>query len=164
MSERSPRDLPPVSALLAQESLGPWLARSRPTVLSAIRGALDESRAALLRGEPAAVSVEEIARRVLISLASDSPRLRPVLNATGVLLHTGLGRAPMAREAVEAVASVAGGYSNLEFDLESGERGDRTSGVAELLRRLTGARGRRGGEQQRGGHRAGVAGPRQWPG
>ncbi len=70
---------------------------------------------------------------------TDRPVLRPVLNASGVLLHTGLGRAPLAAEAVEAVDQVARGYCNLEFDLERGERGRRTSGVSELLRRLTGA-------------------------
>ena len=65
--------------------------------------------------------------------------MRPVINATGVLLHTGLGRAPLAREAIEAVAEVAAGYSNLEFDLGEEVRGRRTAGVAGLLRELTGA-------------------------
>jgi L-seryl-tRNA(Ser) seleniumtransferase len=65
--------------------------------------------------------------------------LRVVLNATGILLNTNLGRAPLAAEAAEAVDRVVRGYCNLEYDLERGTRGERTTGVEELLRRLTGA-------------------------
>ena len=81
----------------------------------------------------------DLARRTLNRLERDRRSLRRVINATGILLHTGLGRAPLASEAIEAVAEVARGYSNLEFDLDEGTRGKRTSGVAELLRELTGA-------------------------
>lgn len=63
--------------------------------------------------------------------------LHEVLNGTGVVLHTNLGRAPLAREALEAMASIGGGYSNLEFDLERGERGSRYSHLSGLLRELT---------------------------
>lgn len=66
-------------------------------------------------------------------------RLAPVINATGVIIHTNLGRAPLGVAAVAAVSEVAGGYSNLEFDLESGRRGRRESHCVELLRSLTGA-------------------------
>ena len=61
------------------------------------------------------------------------------MNATGILLHTGLGRAPLASAAIEAITRVARGYCNLEIDLETGERGRRVLGVADLLKRLTGA-------------------------
>jgi L-seryl-tRNA(Ser) seleniumtransferase len=67
------------------------------------------------------------------------PTLRPVINATGILLHTGLGRAPLAREALQAITDVASGYSNLELDLESGERSQRIDAVRKLLVQLTGA-------------------------
>ena len=67
------------------------------------------------------------------------PHLRRVLNATGVVVHTNLGRAPLAAEAQAAVARIAAGYSNLELDLSSGERGSRHDHVEELLRELTGA-------------------------
>ncbi len=66
-------------------------------------------------------------------------RLRPVINATGVIVHTNLGRAPLPASALEAVASVGSGYSNLEYDLEAGERGSRQAHVAALLCELTGA-------------------------
>ncbi|MFL5912085.1 MAG: L-seryl-tRNA(Sec) selenium transferase, partial [Gaiellaceae bacterium] len=67
------------------------------------------------------------------------PSLRPVLNATGVIVHTNLGRAPLAAEALSAVASVGAGYSNLEYDLAAGARGSRQSHAESILRELTGA-------------------------
>ncbi len=69
------------------------------------------------------------------------PRLRRVLNATGVIVHTNLGRAPLPAAAVERVRDTAAGYSNLEYDLEAGTRGSRQDHVATVLRRLTGAEG-----------------------
>jgi L-seryl-tRNA(Ser) seleniumtransferase len=71
--------------------------------------------------------------------AARRPVLGRVINATGIVLHTNLGRAPLAAAAVAAVAEVAGSYSNLEFDLTTGERGSRTQGVEPLLRQITGA-------------------------
>ena len=68
-----------------------------------------------------------------------APRLAPGVNATGVIVHTNLGRAPLAPRAIEAIAAVARGYSNLEYDLESGRRGSRHAHVEELLCELTGA-------------------------
>ena len=71
--------------------------------------------------------------------AARAPRLRRVLNATGVIVHTNLGRAPLAEAALEHVAHAAAGYSNLEYDLDAGARGSRQTHVAKLLHRLTGA-------------------------
>jgi L-seryl-tRNA(Ser) seleniumtransferase len=85
------------------------------------------------------VDAPGLALRAAALLRDARPELRPVINATGILLHTGLGRAPLAGPAAAAVAAVARGYSNLEFELESGERGRRTSGVERLLGELTGA-------------------------
>src|SRR4029077_5872237 len=65
--------------------------------------------------------------------------LLELINGTGILLHTNLGRAPLAREAIDAGAAVAGGYSNLEFDLESGTRGSRYARIGSLLREVSGA-------------------------
>jgi L-seryl-tRNA(Ser) seleniumtransferase len=84
---------------------------------------------------PAAVARQAADR--LAALAR--PRLRRVINATGVVLHTNLGRAPLSAEAIEAVRATAGRYSNLEMDLERGERGSRYAHVDALIRRLTGA-------------------------
>ena len=73
-------------------------------------------------------------------LAQDArPSLRPVINATGVIVHTNLGRAPLSAAAVAAVAAVAAGYSNLEYDLAAGTRGSRHDHVRTLLREITGA-------------------------
>jgi len=70
---------------------------------------------------------------------SSRPSLRPVLNATGVIVHTNLGRAPLAGAAIEAAAAIGGGYSTLEYDVASGARGSRQVHVEELVRELTGA-------------------------
>ncbi|HBI27333.1 MAG TPA: L-seryl-tRNA(Sec) selenium transferase, partial [Peptococcaceae bacterium] len=80
-----------------------------------------------------AAQVDTVAREMV------RPNLRPVINATGVVLHTNMGRAPLSEAACQAVLDVARGYSNLEMDLESGERGERYSHVEKLLCRLTGA-------------------------
>src|SRR5919198_4233152 len=69
------------------------------------------------------------------------PRLRRVLNATGVIVHTNLGRAPLPQAALERALEVGGGYSNLEYDLSVGARGSRQDHVAGILRQLTGAEG-----------------------
>lgn len=85
-------------------------------------------------------SLEEVVDKVAAGvLAISRPSLRPVINATGVVIHTNLGRAPLSKEAAQAIQDAAVGYSNLELDLESGERGSRQVHVEDLLRRLTGA-------------------------
>jgi L-seryl-tRNA(Ser) seleniumtransferase len=134
------RRLPPVDAILNDEALAePIRRQGRVAVRDAVRAVLGDLRGALRRGDPEPVDPGSVARRAVEILAREPRSLRAVINATGVLLHTGLGRAPLAREAMEAVAEVAAGYSNLEFDLADGSRGRRTSGVAALLRELTGA-------------------------
>ena len=138
-----PRSLPPVNVVLARSELAARLAeRGRPAVLDAVRGALAEARAALLEGRDSASDAEALACRALVLLdrrEAEPGRLRPVLNATGIVVHTGLGRAPWAEEAVAAASAVARGYCNLEFDLEEGTRGGREAGVVALVRELTGA-------------------------
>ena len=85
-------------------------------------------------------SFEELLARVEQTLSRDQqPHLRPVINATGVIINTNLGRAPLSQAALQAVQHVAGGYSNLEYELAEGERGSRHVHVTELLRDLTGA-------------------------
>ena len=101
--------------------------------VSVARAELAERRRELLDGQEAEADLLERARARL------RPSLRHVLNATGVVLHTNLGRAPLAAAARQAVARVARGYSNLELDLEGGGRGSRHAHVEALLRELTGA-------------------------
>ena len=134
------RRLPPVGTVLDHELLAPSVAaHGRVAVLHAVRLALEEARSALRIGKSAAADPASLASRSHEILESRRPSLRPVINATGVLLHTGLGRAPLAEEAIAAVALVARGYCNLELDLDEGTRGRRTGGIARLLKELTGA-------------------------
>ena len=115
-------------------------ARGRVAVLGAVRAALEEARLALCgRGTLLPPTPAAWRRGRARSSPAGEPALRPVINATGILLHTGLGRAPLAAEAIAAVTEVARGYCNLELDLEDGTRGRRTAGIAGLLRELTGA-------------------------
>ena len=128
-------------ALPAVEVLAGRLADlpSRPGAVSAARAAIGEARAALRAGT-ANGAVDDIESRArALYAAAEQPRLKPVLNATGVIVHTNLGRAPLPAAAVDAVAATAGGYTNLEYDLGSGERGSRHAHVEELLASLTGA-------------------------
>lgn len=128
-----------MNAVLDCSELAESLFLGREAVVRAVRGALSEAREALRKGLPAPVDPRSLACRAVAILSSERPHLRRVLNASGILLHTGLGRAPLAEDAIAAVGEVARGYCNLEIDLATGERGRRTAGVAELLRRLTGA-------------------------
>ena len=105
--------------------------------VSAARRAIEERRLAVKAGADPAGDVVSRAREILAGYGETS--LRRVLNATGVIVHTNLGRAPLATGAREAVARLAEGYSNLELELESGARGSRQTHVAGLLSELTGA-------------------------
>jgi L-seryl-tRNA(Ser) seleniumtransferase len=132
------RRLPPVGAVLEHGVLADSVrTRGRAAVLGAVRAAIEEARRGLQSERPIAVDPESLAGRSLAILANAKASLRPVFNATGILLHTGLGRAPLAQEAIDAVVAVARGYCSLEIDLEDGERGRRTSGIERLLCELT---------------------------
>jgi len=131
------RALPSVDAVLNWPEVTQALAvHPRPRVVAAVRAALAHARRRLQEGEGESFGVADV-QRALAQLAT--PRLRPVLNCTGVVLHTNLGRAPLAEVACARVAAVARGYCNLEFDLEEGERGSRFAPVVEALCALTGA-------------------------
>jgi len=122
--------------------------RDLPSVDELARGvddplAVDAARAVLARAREeirAGFEPGDLAARLRQELASArAPRLRRVLNATGVVVHTNLGRAPLAEEALARVAEVARGYANLEYALDEGVRGSRHDHLAGILRRLTGA-------------------------
>jgi L-seryl-tRNA(Ser) seleniumtransferase len=111
---------------------------SHALAVTAARRAIDEQRAAILRGTGAAEDdLAGRARQLLEEL--DQRSLRTVINATGVIIHTNLGRAPLAPSAREALVATAEGYTNLELDLDAGERGSRHAHVEALLCELTGA-------------------------
>lgn len=135
MSDDPRRQLPSVERLLQEPSISRLLdSTPRTVVVAAAREAVAMARTG--RGLVPADWSAEVAERVR-RIARRS--LQPVLNATGVVLHTNLGRAPLAQAALDAVAAVAAGYSALEFDLEAGVRGSRTDHGRRLLAGLTGA-------------------------
>ncbi|MBW8742141.1 MAG: L-seryl-tRNA(Sec) selenium transferase [Gaiellaceae bacterium] len=107
-----------------------------PLAVDAARAVLDRAREEIRTG----ADPGDLATRVRAEIAAArAPALRRVVNATGVIAHTNLGRAPLAAEALDRVQAAAGSYSNLEFDLARGARGSRQDHVAPILRRLTGA-------------------------
>ncbi len=132
------RSLPSVDRVLAEPAAQELAARAGHDVAAnAIRRALDVRRATIDVGDgDRDLIAAEIART---ALADDRPHLRRVLNATGVILHTNLGRAPLAASALRAAERVAAGYVNLELDLAEGQRGSRQTAVAPLVAELTGA-------------------------
>ncbi len=129
------RTLPSVERLLQEPGIAALLeVAPRSLVVAAAREAVSAARRGRA-GPPADWSTDVAERAERLAARS----LRPVLNATGVVLHTNLGRAPLARAALEAIAAVAAGYSTLEFDLQAGVRGQRADHGRRLLAELTGA-------------------------
>jgi L-seryl-tRNA(Ser) seleniumtransferase len=135
------RSLPKVDEVLSAGELAETLATvPRALVVDAARAAIEDVRARLIAGESADTDTGGIARDAAgrATLAA-RPSLRRVINATGIIVHTNLGRSVLAEAAAAAVAEVATSYSTLEYDVESGERGSRHAHVEKLLCRLTGA-------------------------
>jgi len=136
------RALPSVTSLLEHEEVVDWLHGSpRAYVVGSLQAAIDEARGAILAGdEDVTIDPDDlVAEAEVYLLERSTPSLRGVINATGIVLHTGLGRAPPCEAAVEAIAEGIGGYCNLEYDLETGQRGKRQAHVALHLAELTGA-------------------------
>ncbi|MCC6348366.1 MAG: L-seryl-tRNA(Sec) selenium transferase [Candidatus Eisenbacteria bacterium] len=135
------RTLPAVEKLLGSAPLAAALASlPRAVVVAAVREELAAARKTLRRAGAVAPDPEALAAAAAArARAAARPQLVRVLNATGIVLHTNLGRAPLAEAARRAVNDVAAGYCSLEFDLEAGRRGDRGLGVERRLLRLTGA-------------------------
>lgn len=136
------RSLPSVDALSAAPLLDRFAVSSgKAAVMEAVRVVLEEARAAVQSGDGwYEGKSEQLVERVIEKLSREqSNRLRRVVNATGIVLHTGLGRAPLAEAAVEAIAESAGRYTNLELELTGGRRGKRSAHVADRLCRVTGA-------------------------
>ena len=141
------RRIPSVDEVLTGASTQRLLERQpRWAVLEAVREVLAACRRRALAGDASPEATQALLDPQAIQASVEAatarkagPSLRPVINATGVVLHTNLGRAPLAPSALAAIAATARGYSNLEFDLDSGARGSRQAHVENLLCALTGA-------------------------
>lgn len=136
------RQIPSVDELLARPALGSLVDRvGRELVVDAARSVLERLREEIRLGLSTKIAERDalagaISAHVALLL---TPSLRPVINATGVILHTNLGRAPLAESAIEHIRKTAGQYTNLEYDIAAGERGRRDVHTGALLARLTGA-------------------------
>ena len=135
------RDLPSMTKLLDAPALVAARERHpRAAIAAAARSALDATRAKLTSGESRAVGVDALAAEVVAALDAESaPAIRTVINATGVVLHTNLGRAPLHEDAARAAYEAARGYLNLELDLATGKRTSRQGSVRAGLTAITGA-------------------------
>jgi len=135
------RNLPSIDSLLSRTDTAALVGRfGREPVLAALRGALDRARASILAEKTAETAPEAIAAAAAALLEEKfAPSLRRAINATGILMHSGLGRAVLSEDARTALSEAARGYCTLALDIDSGRRGSRDEHVAGLLRELTGA-------------------------
>ncbi len=134
------RRLPSVDRIISEERIK-QLQESYPheLLVELIRQHLHQVRSSIAAGNPCP-SIDEVVESIYAQVhALESPSLRPVINATGVILHTNLGRAPLSKEAAGAMDAVANTYCNLEFDLDTGKRGSRNAHSERLLCQLSGA-------------------------
>ena len=111
----------------------------RTNVTTVVRESLDALREEVLNGQDKSEKLEDLIGSVELKLRSQQTTLKSVVNATGVILHTNLGRAPLSKETTQAMNNINEGYSNLEYNLTTGGRGSRFDHLGTLLRRLTGA-------------------------
>jgi len=137
------KKIPKVDDVLKDEKWGALAAYPPAVAKDALRGVLDDLRSAIKKGTVTEVPevgaiIGETKKRATGSLA---PALRWVINGTGVVIHTNLGRSPLAPSVIDRVAAAAAGYSNLEYNLEAGTRGDRHQHCLSIISRLTGAEG-----------------------
>lgn len=143
MSDRQARlrRLPSVESMLAQGAVQELVkAYGRASVVQAIRAQLADSRRAILGSASVEVCKSDLIHGIEHTLSRQhKPSLSPVINATGVIIHTNLGRAPLSKSARAAMLAASGGYNTLEFDLETGARGSRLAHASDVLRDLTGA-------------------------
>ena len=134
------KNIPSVESLLNTTSAHNLSAQyGRDLLLQALRKTLDDLRAEVQSGQSVPDSTRILARTETALQIWLEPSLKPVINATGIILHTNLGRAPLSAETLQAMQTAAEGYSNLEFDLSAGKRGKRWLHAESLLQRLTGA-------------------------
>jgi L-seryl-tRNA(Ser) seleniumtransferase len=129
------RDIPPVSEVIESILAEPWSrVYSRKLILLTVREELAELRLKIKAGASDKISPEHLNATVRLRLEKKSSySLKKVINATGIIVHTNLGRAPLAEKAIEHLGEISEGYSNLEFDLEQGHRGSREKHLEKLL-------------------------------
>jgi L-seryl-tRNA(Ser) seleniumtransferase len=134
------KSLPSVDQLLSTNTVSEYIKSfGRPLTTQAIRKSLNEVRAEYLQIQSIPDEKTLLTRIENLLIDWTTPTLLPVINATGVILHTNLGRAPLSYEALDAIHDITISYSNLEYDLEKGRRGSRSVHAEDLLIRLTGA-------------------------
>ncbi len=136
------RDLPSVDELLQTKTAAELIARfGRPLTLTAIRETLDKIRTRFSTGAITVLPLRDLVLAQTDALLGEwvKPTLRSVINASGVILHTNLGRAPLSEATIRAMDMVSRGYSTLEYDLEKGVRGSRLIHAESVLQKLTGA-------------------------
>ena len=134
------RQLPSVDRLLGEPTLQELVpAHGHRLVVTAVRQVLEQTREAVRAGGQLPTQSELVAQVAAYLYQHLSPTLRTVINASGVIIHTNLGRAPLSAAARNAIEAAARGYSNLEYDLVQGRRGQRTTHAERLLCELTGA-------------------------
>lgn len=138
------RSIPKVDILLGEKQIQEMIERySRDTVMEAIHEEMEKLRAYIGRceeEEKAKARIEALTENICIAVeAMHTPNMRTVINGTGTILHTNLGRAPISPEHMRHIAEIATGYSNLEYNLEAGKRGERYSHFEKLLCKITGA-------------------------
>jgi L-seryl-tRNA(Ser) seleniumtransferase len=140
MMENEFRRLPGVDTVISDERISRLAARyPHDLLVSLVREQLEKAREMITSGN-SCPSLDDIVHSVSTQLDKlENPVLRPVINATGVVIHTNLGRAPLSKETIAAMEVVSRDYSNLEFDLPTGKRGSRYVHIEDLLRRLSGA-------------------------
>ena len=140
----NPKDLPALEALLNTPNIMSLIRQfSRSETVTALRKSLAELRSDIVAGKQTVLpefDSSEFSQAIAEQIKADrTPSLRTVINATGVIIHTNLGRSPMASHAIQAMQDVAIAPSNLEFDLATGKRGSRHSHIERLICHLTGA-------------------------
>ena len=134
------RLLPSVERLLSDKHVASLIEmHSRQVVVELVRQTLDDARAAIAAGDDAPTADAIIDAVILQAEASGREWPRHVINATGVVLHTNLGRSPLSKDAIRAMQRAAQGYSDLELDLPTGRRGSRQAHISSLVARVTGA-------------------------
>ncbi len=141
MNKELLRELPKIDELLKLQSVNKLIEEnSRTIVLESLREAIEFYRNGILKGNVDSLNTEQVLDFAVHTLESKNKmHLERVINATGTVIHTNLGRSLLGRKAIENVITVAGSYNNLEYDIESGKRGSRYSHIEEIIKKVTGA-------------------------